>query len=100
LLCDAWQGLRARAAARRCDIRILVINAARETRWEAGSYPDHHRFTCPALASDLEWKRLGWIMDDDSLPLDELDAVDPELAQFDNLPLSHSRAANPHGVPV
>ncbi len=39
-------------------------------------------------------------MADDSVPLGELDAVDPELAQFDYLPLPHTRAMKPHGEPI
>jgi hypothetical protein len=73
-----------------CKVRILAINAARETRWEDGVYEDLHRWNCPALKGQKEWRRLGWAMPDGSLPFGELDTVDPELAQFDYLPPANS----------
>ena len=73
-----------------CAVRILAVNSARQTRWEDGVYVESHRWSCPALAGMSEWRRLGWAMPDGSLPFDELDAVDPELAQFDYLPPCNS----------
>jgi len=71
---------------RLCPVRILAVNAARETRWEKGLYEALHRWSCPALAGQDEWRRLGWLMADNSLPFGELDAIAPELAQFNYLP--------------
>lgn len=69
-----------------CSVRILCINSARETRWEVGIYEDLHEWRCPALVGDGNWRRLGWLPIDSSLPFGDLDAVDPDLAQFDYLP--------------
>jgi hypothetical protein len=63
-------------------IRILVINGAREVRWVDARFNKWGNFVCPQLAGDYAWSRLGWIMADGSLPLGELDAVDPELTQL------------------
>jgi hypothetical protein len=73
-------------------IRILAINDKRQTRWEVGWMSDQVQtgLQCPALAHTMtEWKCLGWVYADGSLPLGELDAVDPKLAQFDNLGPAH-----------
>jgi hypothetical protein len=72
-----------------CAVCILAVNAARDTRWEDGTYEGHHEWTCPALAGQGEWRRLG-AMADASLPVGELDTVDPDLTQFDYLPMPHS----------
>jgi hypothetical protein len=37
------------------------------------------------------WATLGWLMADQSLPLGELDRVDPALAQYSYLPLVDDR---------
>jgi hypothetical protein len=78
-------------------VRILAINTARETRWEDGIYEELHRWRCHMLEGQKEWRRLGWVMADGSLPFGELDAVDPELAQFDYLPPVNSAPALPAG---
>jgi len=82
-----------------CAVRILAVNSARETRWEDGVYVSPHRWSCPAFSGKDEWRRLGWIMADGSLPFGELDVVDPELAQFEYLPATNSLPppAVPHG---
>jgi hypothetical protein len=81
-----------------CPVRMLCVNTARETRWEDGIYEELNRWKCPALAGDGTWKRLGWLPLDDSTPFGELDAVDPELAQFDYLPPTNTppRSSTPH----
>ena len=68
-------------------VRIVVINAAREARWQdAMVNADGHRgFRCAALNPRGDWKLLGWAMADGSLPFGELDTVDPLLAQYDFL---------------
>jgi hypothetical protein len=75
-------------------VRILGVNAARETRWADGVYIGQHNWSCTALAQG-GWKRLGWIMADDSLPFGELDDVDPELAQYEYLPATHRPEQEP-----
>jgi hypothetical protein len=45
------------------------------------------------------WAQLGWVMADRSLPLGDLDAVDPALAQYGYLHLIDDRdALPPHSV--
>jgi hypothetical protein len=45
------------------------------------------------------WATLGWVMADGSLPLGELDAVDPALAQYHYLPRIDDRdVLLPHSV--
>ena len=38
-------------------------------------------------------------MADETMPLGEYDAADPELAQFDYLPVRNSRPARSHSTP-
>jgi len=75
-----------------CQVRILAVSAGHETRWEDSVYTNLHKWSCPALAGQNEWRRLGWIMADGSLPFGDLDAVDPDLAQFNYLPSPNSAA--------
>jgi len=86
------------------DIRILLVNAARAVLWADARF-DGRNYHCEAARLDAQWKRLGWVMVDGSLPLGELDAVNPDLAQFDylaaadtsNLPLPASAYCHPPG---
>jgi hypothetical protein len=67
-------------------IRILVINGKREVHWHEGRFGKRDaQYECDTLRDQTEWKRLGWVMADGSLPHGELDAVDPELTQLDYL---------------
>ena len=69
-----------------CRVRILAVNRDRETRWEDSVYENVHQWRCQALVDQGEWRRLGWVMPDGSLPFGDLEAVDPDMAQFDYLP--------------
>jgi hypothetical protein len=83
-------------------VRILLVNAARGVRWEDGLYSEPHHWECNAVAGQDGWRRLGWTMPDDSLPFGDLDAVDPELTQFDYLPGVNSpriQSASAHCFP-
>jgi len=56
-------------------------------------------FTCDAMRGKKGWARLGWVMAHGSLPLGELDAVDPALAQYQYLPRIDDRDVPlPHSV--
>ena len=72
------------------DIRILAVSSKCETRWEDGYFDWTREWCCPALASDPKWRQLGWVMADGSLPLGELQKVDPAMAQFSRLPRTDS----------
>jgi hypothetical protein len=43
------------------------------------------------MHGETEWAMLGWVMADGSLPLGELDRVDPAMAQTGYLRLIDSR---------
>lgn len=73
-------------------IRILAINAARETQWVDAYYCSYKGFVCEALRGN-EWRLLGYVQADGTKPLGPLDAVDPQLVEFDRLPLCNSSAA-------
>ena len=60
------------------------MNASRDVRWADALY-DGHDYHCETARLDAQWVRLGWVMTDGSLPLGELDEVDPDLAQFEYL---------------
>ncbi len=70
-------------------IRILAINAARETRWVDGYYCPMDHFVCHERLGD-DWKRLGYVQADASEPWGPMDTVDPAIAQFDYLPACDS----------
>jgi hypothetical protein len=81
-------------------VRILALNRARETWWEDGAHVIMQGWSCPALAGLDDWRLLGWTMPDCSLLFGELDAVDPELAQFEYLPDVNTPHHNSHSTPV
>jgi hypothetical protein len=77
---------------RRSNLELVLVNAER-TLWTVdGYFPEPHKYVTDAVGLGGDgWKILGWRMADGSMPLGEYDAVDPELAQFDYLPVP-----NPH----
>jgi hypothetical protein len=82
------------------DVRIVVINAARQAHWDDATFDPYKRFQCAVLSDPRDWRLLGWAMADGSLPFGELEPVDPLLAQFNflqgfNIP-PHQQ---PHGPP-
>jgi hypothetical protein len=72
------------------EIDLVLINSllqlwtAPGTRTAAGGY------RTDAVEQNDGWRMLGWRMADGSMPLGEYDAVDPELAQFEYLPIPNS----------
>jgi hypothetical protein len=91
--CYASHGISyARTPPRDSALILLIVNTQRVARWSPGHFVDHHQFLCDD-AQDGTWKRLGWIMANGSLPLGELERVDPELAQFEYLPAADNRNA-------
>jgi hypothetical protein len=72
-------------------IRILCLSASGEVLWADGFYHPLDRFTCDSMRGVKGWAMLGWVMSEQSLPLGELDRVDPALAQYDYLPLIDER---------
>lgn len=73
-------------------VRVLCMHQqTREVKWAAGFYCAIDRFTSESMRGKTEWVMLGWVMADGSLPLGELDRVDPEMAQVRYLHLIDSR---------
>jgi hypothetical protein len=96
--CYASHGIAyARTPPASSDLILLLVDAQRDARWARGHFVEHHRFLCDD-AQDGAWERLGWIMADGSQPLGELEAVDPELAQFEYLPPADNRNARLEGM--
>lgn len=88
-------------------VRLALINDAREIRLEDGHLDGWagHGYRCAATHVGDGWKTLGWVMSDGSLPLGELDALDPELAQYRWLmpanyqpPAARARTTGPIGI--
>ena len=80
-------------------IRILCLSASGEVLWADGFYHPLYRCMCDAMRGKKGWAQLGWVMTDGSLPLGELDAVDPALAQYGYLHLIDERDVPvPHSV--
>lgn len=77
-------------------LRILCLNEKTlEMKWCNGRYGDlFSDYECDELRgkeAGADWRRLGWIMADGSLPHGELDAVDPQLVQMGYLPCVDTR---------
>ena len=62
-------------------ICVLCVNDAREVRWADGPYT-WQEYQCDEMRGLHGWSRLGWVMADGSMPLGELDVVDPGLTQL------------------
>jgi hypothetical protein len=80
-------------------IELILLNAQRQLWFVDGYFPEPHKYLTDAAAPDAGWRILGWRMADGSMPLGDYDAIDPELAQFDYLPLPNTRDARWHRVP-
>lgn len=77
-------------------LRILCINEKTlEVKWCDGRYGSQFsHYECDELRgkrASAGWRRLGWVMDDGSLPHGELDVVDPLLTQIGYLPSVDTR---------
>jgi hypothetical protein len=68
-------------------IELVLVNAQRQLWRVCGSFPERYSYLTDETTHDSGWRILGWRMADGSMPLGEYDGVDPELAQFDFLPL-------------
>ena len=75
--------------------RSLCINLkTREVKWADSCYTSSGEYQCDEMRGPLGcgWARLGWIMADGSLPLGELDVVDPLMYNDERgLPLLDAR---------
>lgn len=81
-------------------IELILINAQRQLWTVEGYFPEPHAYLTDAVGTGGDgWKILGWRMADGSMPLGDYDAVDPELAQFDYLPVPNSVPARNHSTP-
>jgi len=70
-------------------IDLLLINPLRQVWLAPGYFPERHSYRTDAVERDSGWRILGWRMADGSMPLGDHDDVDPELAQWDYLPLAN-----------
>ena len=83
------------------ELELVMINAQRQLWRVAGFFPEPHTYVTDAVGLGGDgWKILGWRMADGSMPLGEYDAVDPELAQFDYLPVPNAHEGRHRGVPA
>jgi len=75
--------------------RSLAINLeTRDVKWVDSCYTDRGVYCCDEMRGVTTWARLGWVMADGSLPLGELDVVDPLMYNDDRgLPLLDGRDA-------
>jgi hypothetical protein len=73
------------------SVHILCLSKTGEVKWTDGFYSSINGFECNAMRGVKGWAMLGWVMSDQSLPLGELDRVDPALAQYSYLPLVDDR---------
>ena len=86
----------AHAPPRSSSIELILINHQRQLWRVEGFFPEPHTYVTDALGIGGEgWKILGWRMTDDSMPHGDYDAVDPELAQFDHLPVPNAHEPRP-----
>jgi hypothetical protein len=84
---------------RNAAIVLILINAQRQLWRVDGYFPEPHSYLTDEVGSDEGWKILGWRMADGTMPLGEYDAVDPELAQFDYLPVPNAPPPREHSTP-
>lgn len=89
---------------RASELELILVNAQRQLWRVEGFFPEPHRYVTDAVGLGGEgWRILGWRLADGSMPLGDYDAVDPELAQFDYLPVpnaSEAIAAYPQTLPA
>jgi hypothetical protein len=79
---------------------LILLNAQRQLWRVDGYFPEPHKYVTDALGLCGDgWKILGWRMADASMPLGDYDAIDPDLAQFDYLPVPNSPEARRHSIP-
>ena len=71
-------------------IDLLLINPLRQVWLAPGYFPEPHTYRTDAVECGSDWRILGWRMADGSMPLGDHDDVDPELAQWDYLPVPNT----------
>ncbi len=81
-------------------IQVLCMNmTTREVKIVDGLFTEDGEWHCDEMRGQKDWARLGWTMADGSLPLGELDIVDPALTQVGYLRLIDVRDMKiPHSV--
>jgi hypothetical protein len=68
-------------------VDLILINDQRQLLTVWGMRSRAYGYRTDAVGRNDGWRMLGWRMADGSMPLGAHDAVDPELAQFEYLPL-------------
>ena len=85
---------------RNSTIELILLNAQRQLWRVEGYLPEPHKYVTDAVALGGDgWKLLGWRMADGSMPLGDYDAIDPELTQFDYLPVPNASERQWHSTP-
>lgn len=85
---------------RNSELKLVLIDAERKLWVVDGFFPEPHLYVTDAVGLGGDgWKILGWRMADESMPLGDYDAVDPELAQFDYLPVPNAPEYRPSSPP-
>ena len=78
------------------EIELVLISEDRKLWTVEGYFPEPHKYLTDAVGLGGDgWKILGWRMADGSRPLGDHDAVDPELAQIDDLPVPNAPQGRP-----
>ncbi|MGH8171560.1 MAG: hypothetical protein ACREPX_00340 [Rhodanobacteraceae bacterium] len=81
-------------------IELILINLQRQLWRVEGFFPHAHTYATDAVGLGGDgWRILGWRMADETMPLGDYDAVDPDLAQFDYLPVPNAPASRNHSTP-
>lgn len=89
----------AQTPPRNSAIELILINAQRQLWRVAGYFPEPHEYRTDATTHDSGWRILGWRMADGTMPLGDYDAVDPDLAQFDYLPVPNVHEIGDYCIP-
>jgi len=82
----------AKTPPRNSEIELILINTQRQLWTVDGFFPELHTYVTDAVGLGGEgWRILGWRMADGTMPLGDYDEIDPDLAQFDYLPVPNAR---------
>jgi len=85
---------------RNSQIELVLINTQRQLWTVDGYFPEPHTYATDAVGVGGDgWRILGWRMADGTMPLGEYDEIDPDLAQFDYLPVANAPPTVDHSTP-
>lgn len=85
---------------RRANLELVLIDADRRLWTVDAFFPEPYTYVTDAVGLGGDgWKILGWRMADGTMPLGDYDEIDPDLAQFDYLPVPNAPTPMTHGTP-